>query len=165
MEELEIENAKKLIKAYAWFWGNQLQRWRSLIEEEYGTEVAVDLESKIAPAVGKSMAKKITDILGNLEGIEGFTKALQFTPEHLIEDFEVVKRTQKELIIQNSHCTVQKARRKRGKSEYPCKTGAFSLMKNFASEIDTRLELRCVCCPPDENPSDISCKWKFKLLD
>lgn len=166
MDDLTIEEARKLIEAYAWFWGSLLQRWRTLIEDEYGLDVAVNLESKITHNIGRSIAKRIKKVFGELNGMKGFAKALQYTPEQMVEkNFGLVKLSQKELIVRNTSCTVQKARKKMGKPEYPCKVGALAYMEEFANEINPKLKVTCICCPPDNHPDDISCEWKFEITD
>jgi len=159
---VSTEQIENLIETLMWFWGNIHQRWRVAVEEEYGLDAVRQLELKLGD-VGKSHAKRIKKIFKVGKGVTGFNKAFQYTPEKFLEPFEIEEQTEKLLIISNPSCSIQKARVKRGKSEFPCKETATLYMAGFAHEIDPNIKLSCIVCPPDDHPNNCFCKWRLEV--
>ncbi|MHC1635872.1 MAG: DUF6125 family protein [Candidatus Methanospirareceae archaeon] len=161
---VKMMDKEELLRVYAWFWGNLHQRWRNAIEEEYGLDKAIEIECKIMEKVGRAHAKKLKEVVGDVEGgLSGFIKVFRYLPESMIERFEIIRCGDNEIRIRNPSCTVQKARLRRGKPEYPCKKAGIVYFRGFAAEIDEKLRVSCVVCPPDKHPEDVTCEWRVEV--
>ena len=62
LDNLSTAQMEGLIETLMWFWGNLHQRWRSVVEDEYGLDAARKLELKLDGKVGRSHAKRIKKI-------------------------------------------------------------------------------------------------------
>jgi hypothetical protein len=136
------------------------------IEEEYGTEVATEIDRRVWEVMGKIEARKIKelfDIKGN--NISDLMKALSYSGWSM--DLEDKKMEEKDNvgIIRNVKCRVQNTRLKKGLSEFGCKPVRFGFLKAFAYEINKNIEVKCNVCPPDDHSEDLWCEWEFKLKE
>jgi hypothetical protein len=165
LDELSSLKLKDLVNLSMWFWGSLHQRWRSVIEEEYGLGVASRLESKMIAGVGRSQARKIKQAFDITEkGIPGVIKMMEFAPEKFLEEnFQILERTERSVTYGNSSCSAQKARVKKGKPEYPCKDPGIVYFQGLVSEIDPDIRVNCIACPPDPHPDDMWCRWKLEI--
>ena len=162
LDNLSTAQMEGLIETLMWFWGNLHQRWRSVVEDEYGLDAVRKLELKLDAKVGRSHAKRIKKIFNIGGGLSGFVNAFRFVPENFVEDFEILEQTEKYIVFCNPSCSAQKARIREGKSEYPCKESAILYFTNFACEIDPNIQLSCIMCPPDSHPDNCYCKWRLE---
>ena len=62
-------------------------------------------------------------------------------------------------------CRVQSARKRKGLTDFPCKSVGLVEYSEFAKTIDPRIETRCIACPPDAHPEEFWCAWEFVLKD
>jgi len=161
---ISMSQMEDLLETMMWVWGNLHQRWRSAVEDEYGLDATLKLELKLIGDAGKSHAKRIKRIFNIQKGISGFIEAYRFTPVNFVEDFEILEQTEKHAVFYNPSCSAQKARTKRGKSEFPCKEAGILYFTNFAREIDPNIKFSCIVCPPDDLPADCFCKWKIEVI-
>ena len=95
-------------------------------------------------------------------GLEGLEKALNFRLYAQINK-QTIERTKEKLIFKMVACRVQEARKRKGLTDYPCKSGGIIEYSTFASTIDHRIKTECIACPPDEHPDDLSCAWIFYI--
>jgi hypothetical protein len=59
-------------------------------------------------------------------------------------------------------CRVQEARRRKGLLDFPCKSVGQIEFEIFARTVDSRIQTRCLHCPPDA-VSNQYCGWEFTL--
>ena len=134
------------------------------IEEEYGTEVATEIDRKVWEVMGKIEARKLKeffDIKGN--DIPSIMKALQYSSWALdLEDKEVIVEENRG-IIRNVKCRVQKTRISKGLDEFSCKPVRWGFLKAFAKEFNNNIIVNCNICPPDKHPDNLWCEWEFIL--
>ena len=76
-----------------------------------------------------------------------------------------MKGISRTLIFYMNDCRVQAARKRKGLSDYPCKSAGLVEYPYFAAAIDRRIRTECVGCPPDEHPDEWFCAWKFTLVE
>ena len=81
----------------------------------------------------------------------------------LDQPFKTVKVTDKRAVLSIDRCRTQEARLKKGSSEFPCKKVRFGYLKNFAKTLNPNTEVNCIVCPPDKHPTNLWCKWEFRL--
>ncbi|HEC56275.1 MAG TPA: hypothetical protein ENI32_00060 [Candidatus Syntrophoarchaeum butanivorans] len=163
MTERSHEELERLLDTFAWFWGNLHQRWRAAVEEVYGLDAAISIESRMMEAVGRSHARRLREILGEEKGISGFMKLFEFVPENFLERFEIVKHDEREVIFRNPSCSAQKARLKKKLEEYPCKKAGILYFEAFLREVDPRLRISAIVAPPDPHPDDCWCEWRVYI--
>jgi len=158
---LTTEQMESMIEAMMWFWGNLHQRWRFAAEQEFGLAGTEKIEKTFIGDVGRSHGRGFKKVLNTGKGISGLMEAFRYLPENFVEPFEIVEQSDKHLVVKNPCCTVQKARLKKGREEYPCKDAAILYFTNFAREIDPDIKMTCIICPPDEG-NNCTCEWRFE---
>ena len=165
LDELSPSQLRDLVSLTMWFWGNLHQKWRGILEEEYGLKATSELESKMMAEVGRGQARKIKQLFDITEkGIPGIMKVMEFVPEKFLEEnFCVLEETERSVTYGNLACSAQKARIRKGKPEYPCKNPGIAYFQALASEIDPDIKVSCIVCPPDPHPDDMWCKWKLEI--
>jgi len=166
IEDLSKDELLELAKVYAKNWLAHDGCWFLSIEEKYGmdTAIAVDTESWRKFTVVE--ARRLIEFLqlGENPGIEGLKKALGFRLYATINDDEIVVGDDgKTLEYRVKTCRVQAARRKKGLDDFPCKSVGIVEYGLFAKTIDTRFETEVISCPPDITHPDYHCIWRFTL--
>ena len=59
-------------------------------------------------------------------------------------------------------CRVQETRRRKGLSDFPCKSVGTIEFETFARTIDPRIRTACLHCPPDAQGGEY-CAWEFDI--
>jgi len=59
-------------------------------------------------------------------------------------------------------CRVQETRRRKGLSDFPCKSVGVIEFETFARTIDPRIRTTCLHCPPDVQGGEY-CAWEFSI--
>lgn len=95
-------------------------------------------------------------------GLEGLKTALGFRLYARINE-QTTERDGEALIFRMVKCRVQEARKRKGLTDYPCKSAGVVEYGTFARTIDSRIKTECLACPPDEHPEDWACAWRFYL--
>ncbi len=110
-------------------------------------------------------AKRIKTLLNLPEsgGIPALKKALGFRLYALVNEQSIEDVDQHTIIFYMNNCRVQAARRRKGLTDYPCKSGGMVEYRSFAEAIDSRLQTECIGCPPDPHPEAWFCAWKFSM--
>ena len=134
------------------------------IEKKYGTEIATDIDKNVWEIMGKIEARRIKNLFDfKNNDLNCLLKCLKLSGWTLdLEDKEFIVHKDK-IIIQNSKCRIQNTRIKKGLSEFPCKKVRFGFLKSFAEEINPKIQVNCIVCPPDKHNNDLWCKWEFTL--
>ena len=110
-------------------------------------------------------AHSIKQFLGLPEnsGLEGLKKALGFRIYESINSQSITGETENSFVFQMNKCRVQDARKRKGLADYPCKSAGLVEYAYFARAIDSRINTRCIGCPPDKHPEEWYCAWEFTL--
>ena len=134
------------------------------IEEEYGTEVATEIDRKVWEVMGKIEARKIKNLFQiEKNDIPSVMNALSYSGWSMdLEDKEVIVEKDK-AILRNVKCRVQNTRLTKGLSEFGCKPVRFGFLKSFVKEFNPNIEVTCNVCPPDKHSDDLWCEWEFKM--
>lgn len=134
------------------------------IEEEYGTEVATEIDRKVWEVMGKIEARKIKKLFQiEKNDIPSVMKALSYSGWSMdLEDKEVIVEKDK-AILRNIKCRVQNTRLTKGLSEFGCKPVRFGFLKSFVKEFNPDITVTCNVCPPDKHSDDLWCEWEFKM--
>jgi hypothetical protein len=115
--------------------------------------------SPIEAAMIKSTLK-----LPDCGGLETLEQALNFRLYARINE-QSSHRSANELVFHMVKCRVQEARKRKGLTDYPCKSAGVVEYKTFASAIDSRIKTECLGCPPDPHPDAWCCAWRFYLCE
>ncbi len=98
-------------------------------------------------------------------GLEGLKKALRFRLYATINVQTIIDESPTSIVFQMNDCRVQKARKRKGLEDYPCKSGGMAEYPTFAEAIDPGIQTQCIGCPPDEHPGEWYCAWRFTITE
>ena len=96
-------------------------------------------------------------------GLSGLKRALGFRLYARINVQTILDESPESIVLQMNDCRVQTARKKKGLTDYPCKSGGLVEYRAFAETIDPRIRTSCIACPPDDHPPEWFCAWRFTL--
>lgn len=141
--------------------------WFQAVEKEYGLDKAIDIDVKQWKRFTVIEAKRIMKLLNLPEngGIGALIKALKFRAYANINVQEIVEVSEERFEFRMNNCRVQYARKSRNLPDFPCKPVGLVEYGDFAKTIDSRIETKCICCPPDSHPEDYYCAWEFILKE
>lgn len=139
--------------------------WFQAVENRYGTDAGRQCSGEAIAAYSEIEAKRIMRRFGIPEngGIPALMLAMRFRMYHLINKQDFIEVTDHRCIFRMRECRVQSIRKKKGLPDYPCKSVGIEEYSHFAKAVDSRIETRCIACPPDEHPDEFWCAWEFKL--
>lgn len=135
------------------------------IEERFGTEAATEIDRAVWKVMGKIEARRLKQFLnlGQKNDISSLMYALQRSSWALdLEDKEIIVEKNRG-VVRNIECRVQNTRKKKGLSEFPCKTVRWGFLKAFTKEFNPDIEVSCSVCPPDPHPENLWCQWVFTM--
>ncbi|MFX0032813.1 MAG: DUF6125 family protein [Promethearchaeota archaeon] len=141
--------------------------WFQAIEEEYGLEKAIDIDTKQWKRFTVIEAKRIMALLNIPKngGISALIRALKFRVYSNINEQEIIEVTQNRCVFRMNNCRVQFARKSKNLPDFPCKSVGLLEYSEFAKTIDPRIQTKCICCPPDPHPNEYYCSWEFNLKE
>ena len=96
-------------------------------------------------------------------GLEGLKKALGFRIYSRVNVQSIIDEGPGSFIFQMNKCRIQLARKRKGLTDYPCKSGGMVEYTYFAEAIDRRIHTECIGCPPDKHPDEWYCAWRFTI--
>lgn len=141
--------------------------WFLAAEEKYSLNEAIELDSKSWEKFTIIEAKRIMQRFNIPKngGIPALIKALKFRVYANINKQEIIEISENRCVFRMNDCRVQSARKRKGLSDFPCKSVGNVEYTGFARTIDPRIKSRCICCPPDIHPENYYCSWEFILTD
>lgn len=141
--------------------------WFLGVEKKYGMESAIEIDrdawEKFTVIEAERIMKRLK-IAAN-SGIPALVQALKFRLYAFINKQEIIEITDKRCVLRMNNCRVQEARIRKGLPDFPCKPVGIVEYSYFAKTIDSRINTRCICCPPDPHPKEYFCAWEFVLED
>ena len=168
IEDLSRDELLKLTNVYAKNWLAHDGCWFLAIEERYGMDTAIEMDTESWRRFTVVEAKRLIEFLqlGKNSGIEGLKKALRFRLYASLNEDEIsVSEDGRTLEYRVKTCRVQSTRRRKGLNDFPCKSVGIVEYGYFAETIDQRFETECVSCTPDITDDDYYCIWRFKLKE
>jgi len=163
--EMSREDLRKALEMFSKSWLAHDGCWFLAAEEQFGLATAMELDAASWARFAAAEAHRIMSTF-NIEengGLVALDRALGLRMYSLInaqrtewsEDRERLR-----LIV--DICRVQEARRRKGLADFPCKSVGKIEFEIFARTIDSRIQTRCLHCPPDAD-SNQYCGWEFSL--
>lgn len=136
------------------------------IEEQYGTEVATQIDANVWKIMGKIEARKLKEFFRPaIMDIPTVLRLLEFTGWALDLEDKEVELHKDHAIVRNRQCRVQTTRISKGFSEFGCKPVRFGFLQAFVKELNPNITVTCHHCPPDAHPADNWCEWELRSKD
>ena len=164
INNLTKDKLLELLKLYAKNWLAHDGCWFISVEEKFGMDVAIEMDTESWRKFTVIEAKRLIEFLelGKNSGIEGLNKALRFRLYATLNDDEIVVKGNT-LEYRVKTCRVQFARRKKGLKDFSCKSVGIVEYGLFGKTIDDRFEMECISCPPEITTQGYYCIWRFTL--
>ena len=141
--------------------------WFLEFEKRYGMHKAIEADAAAWAEFTKLEAQRIMARLGVAPGggVQALALALRHRLYANLNKMEISVKGDDALRLRMLDCRVQAARKKKGLTDFPCKSVGLVEYAEFAKAIDPRFAMTCVYCPPDAHPGDAWCAWEFQLMD
>lgn len=139
--------------------------WFLAWEKRHGIDEAIEGDTEAWATFAKLEAKRIMARLG-LEpggGLPALAACLRNRLYSNICRFTLHQQGDSELKIRMVDCRVQDARRRKELPPFPCKSVGIVEFTTFATTVDSRIEVECLQCPPDDPTPGGWCEWIFRV--
>ncbi len=165
--DLPDEKLEELRNAMAVNWLANDGVWFQSVEFKYGMNDAKRCNDSCWAHFSPFEAWSIKRLLNLPEkpGIKGLKKALEFRLYNFVNKQSFTDETENSIVFRMNECRVQVARKRKGLTDYPCKSGGLVEYTTFAEAIDPRIKTEVIACPPDPHPEEYFCAWKFFIKD
>ncbi len=166
LAELDTQTLRGMLDDFAKNWLAHDGLWFQAIEQKSGMETAIELDQQAWAKFSSIEAKRIMarHNIAQGSGLEGLRKALGFRMYALLNTQKFANVTDSSFEFYMVDCRVQKARREKGLTPFPCKSVGIIEYDVFARTIDPRITTTCICCPPDSQAGENHwCGWKFSI--
>jgi hypothetical protein len=139
--------------------------WFQAVEQAYGIDAALAIDKEVWEQFALVEARRIKERLALPEkgGLDALEIAFKNRLVSLLNELEILRPDEKTLIITLKTCRVQAARKRKGMTEFPCRSVGLVEFPAFARTIDARIITECLSCPPETLPRTPYCSWKFTL--
>lgn len=165
LSKLSRKQLEQLLTDFAKRWLAHDGLWFQQVEQAYGMDEAIRLDLGVWEHFTVLEAQRIMALLG-IEpggGLVALREALQYRLYSFVNRQEINETDQNSLILRMNDCRVQSARNRKKLPAFPCRPVGLVEYSGFAKTIDSRIQTRCLYCPPDEHPHDSHCAWEFRL--
>jgi len=165
--ELSKEQLLELAQAQSINWLANDGVWFQAVEKQYGMDYAKRVNDSCWTHYSPYEAARIKRLL-NLSarpGLAGLKKALALRTYAMVNEQSIEDDGENAFIFRMNKCRVQDARKRKGLPDYPCHSVGNVEYPYFARAIDSRIETKCVGCPPDAHPEEWYCAWRFVLKE
>ena len=164
--DLDAETLRGLLKDFAKNWLAHHGLWFLAVEQAHGMDAAMAADTEVWGDFARIEARRIKKRFGLPEeggGLDALEAALARRMYAAINRFAVERPDDDTLVFRMVDCRVQDARNRKGLAPFPCKPVGEVEFGSFASEVDPRIRVRCVTCPPDEHHEGTWCAWEFRV--
>ncbi|MHA1265400.1 MAG: DUF6125 family protein [Candidatus Helarchaeota archaeon] len=137
--------------------------WFQAVEKKLGLDLAIELDAAAWAQFTVIEAQRIMKRhhIPKNGGIPALIKALKYRLYAYLNIQEIIEVSSHRCVFRMNNCRVQAARKRKGLTDFPCKAVGIVEYTNFAKTIDSRIETRCIACPPDPHPPEFWCAWEF----
>lgn len=134
------------------------------IEQEFGNDAAVEIDTRVWEDMAKIEVRRLVKTMGvSGEDIPSFMQALRSCGWSLDTEKKEIEVGENRGVYRNTKCRVQTRRAEKGLKEFPCKGVRYNWLKLFAKELNPKIKVNCLLCPPDEHADDLWCEWEFVM--
>lgn len=163
LEELSKDQLIGMLDDFAKNWLAHDGLWFQVVEHNFGMDAAIKCDTdawrKFTVIEAKRIMKRHN--ISENSGLEGLKKALGFRLYSRLNIQSFVNESENSFEFQMNDCRVQSARKRRGLSDFPCKSVGLVEYTEFAKTIDSRIKTTCIACPPDVHSDKYYCAWRF----
>jgi hypothetical protein len=165
LRSLEKEELVRIVMDDAKNWLAHDGLWFQAVESAHGMPAAISADRSAWERFTEIEARRIMERLGRKPGggLRALVECLQHRMYARLNTQEIAELTETRAVFVMRDCRVQAARRRKGLPDFPCKVVGLAEYAGFARTVDSRIETRCVCCPPDDHPEDRWCAWEFTI--
>jgi hypothetical protein len=159
------EDLLRTLEMFAKNWLAHDGCWFLAAEERLGMQPAIALDERAWQRFAVVEAQRImtTFRIPQNGGLESLEKALGLRMYSLINAQRMEwPDDRKQLHFFMDVCRVQEARRRKGLSDFACKSVGMIEFETFAETIDPRIHTTCLHCPPDAEGGKY-CAWEFDI--
>ena len=165
LKKLPRQTLAGLIEKIAVNWLANDGIWFQAVERKHGLLDAKRCNDTCWTRFSPYEATRIKNLLELPEngGIPALKQALAFRLYAVINEQSIEEVNENRIIFRMNNCRVQEARKRKGLTDYPCKSAGMVEYPYFAKTIDPRIKTKCIGCPPDEHPPEWYCAWEFTV--
>ncbi len=162
IDDLSREDLLKLLDIYAKNWLAHDGCWFLALEEKFGLETAIEMDTRSWEQFSPIEARRIMQAFDIPEngGLPALEQALGYRLYARVNRQAAHWTDDGALEFRMIECRVQAARRRKGLPDFPCKPVGIVEYSQFARTIDPRIQTICLACPPDPVGSEY-CAWRF----
>jgi hypothetical protein len=134
------------------------------IEDKYGTDVATTIDEHVWSVMGKIEARKLKEFFHvTTVDVPTAMRLLSYTGWSMDLEDKEIEVSKDRAVIRNRHCRVQTSRLSKGYAEFGCKPVRLGFLQAFFKELDPKLQVKCLFCPPDQHPPNLWCEWEITI--
>lgn len=139
--------------------------WFQAVEKTHGMDAAIDADREAWRHFTVIEAKRIMERLGMKPGggIPALMKCLAHRFYARLNLQDCIEVSTNRVVFRMLDCRVQSARKRKGLSDFPCKSVGLVEYAEFARTVDPRIRTNCIACPPDAHPDAYWCAWEFTV--
>ena len=139
--------------------------WFQAVEKTHGMDAAIDADREAWRHFTVIEAKRIMERLGMKPGggIPALMKCLNYRLYARLNLQDCIEVSTNRVVFRMLDCRVQSARKRKGLSDFPCKSVGLVEYAEFARTVDPRIRTNCIACPPDAHPDAYWCAWEFTV--
>ena len=139
--------------------------WFQAVEQSFGIDAAIECDRTAWSQFTIVEAQRIMERhqIPMNGGIPALIAALQYRLYAYVNIQEIIEISETRCVFRMKNCRVQAARARKSLPDFPCKSVGIVEYSNFAKTIDSRIQTRCIACPPDPHPADYWCAWEFTI--
>jgi len=137
--------------------------WFQAVEKTHGMDAAIDADREAWRHFTVIEAKRIMERLGMKPGggIPALMNCLAHRFYARLNLQDCIEVSTNRVVFRMLDCRVQSARKRKGLSDFPCRSVGLVEYAEFARTVDPRIRTNCIACPPDAHPDAYWCAWEF----
>ncbi|MGQ9677565.1 MAG: DUF6125 family protein [Chloroflexota bacterium] len=141
--------------------------WFLMVEEKYGTDVAVQIDELVWERFPGIEAKRVRKVFGIEEvGLKGFLETIRRCPSSAgFGSAQIEMESEGRAIMRVTNCLPQAARVQKGLGTFNCRGVDERFYRGLAKAVDPRVKVACVFCPPEERRNGVWCEWVFEMQE
>lgn len=135
------------------------------VEKRHDKKEATEVDAECWRYMARVEAKELLKFLGMRTpcGPAEILRLLRYTSwsmAHRMKSWRASTDGSASFIVEN--CRTQNTRMEKGLEPHPCRQVREPYLKAFVEELNPKVEVVCLSCPPDRKREDVWCEWVFR---